>query len=94
MSARDGDGRLVWLEHAYDERCRELTALQDLHESVMATAHRLRDERDALLAALKGILAGRPELWGDSVVNGRLALKIDEEAVDAADAAIAKAEGR
>jgi hypothetical protein len=47
-----------------------------------------------LLAALKGILAARPELWGDQVVNGRTVLSIDASAADAADAAIAKAEGR
>jgi len=56
-------------------------------------AHLLAAAPD-LLAALKGILAARPELWGDSVVNGRTVLTIDEDAAFAADAAIAKAEGR
>lgn len=47
-----------------------------------------------LLAALKGILTARPELWGDQVVDGRTVLTIDADAADAADRAIAKAEGR
>jgi len=43
----------IWLEHAYDERCRELVAERDLNETILSEAHRIRDERDALLAALK-----------------------------------------
>jgi len=72
-----------WLEHAYDERCRELTALQELHESVVGTAHRLRDERDALLAACKEAL--------DHIDGNPVEV---HEAFAVLHAAIAHAEGR
>lgn len=47
-----------------------------------------------LLKALKAILAERPELWGDYVYGGVTDFPISEDALFAADEAIAKAEGR
>lgn len=46
----------------------------------------------AMRAALKSLLAELPELWGDRVHGGRIALALDEDAVQAALDAIAAAD--
>lgn len=46
-----------------------------------------------LLAACKAMLSRLPTLWGDNVHDSMISLDLDEEAVDSALAAIAKAEG-
>jgi hypothetical protein len=62
----------TWLEHAYDERCRELATAGQQTAAILDEAHRLRDERDALLAALQRIVAcdehdpdGLRDTWKD-----------------------------
>lgn len=46
----------------------------------------------AMRAALKSLLAELPELWGERVHGGRIALALDEDAVHAALSALAAAD--
>ena len=71
-----------------------LTGYEMTLESLREQLERAQELNAELLAALKALLAERPELWGDEVVNGITDFPIDEAALFAADAAIAKAEGQ
>ena len=93
----------TWLDHAYEERCRELEALRDLHESVVGTAHQLRDERDALLACCKELREAVAGALRVMVTQEGLAERFTAEMARIGirdgigvrvEAAIAKAEGR
>lgn len=74
-------------------------AIEIFSRAVIVSAIEDRDVRRAeaapeLLAALKMFLERLPECWGDEVRGGTLPLIVHEDAVYAAEAAIAKAEGR
>ena len=47
-------------------------------------------EKDALRAALRGLLEHLPELWGDLIRSGDIVLRISADAVDAAQALLGK----
>lgn len=71
----------------------EIAAKHFTPEEVEANARLIAAAPD-LLAALKAILEGRPELWGDDVHDGITDFPIEEAALFAADEAIKKAEGQ
>lgn len=81
----------------YADRARVKAMLCAQHETtvadLVAEVEALRSQRDDLLAALKAILAERPELWGDFVHDGVTDFPISEDALFAADEAIKKVVG-
>jgi hypothetical protein len=74
-------------EDCIEEMCRlrgMVESLQRGDKSELAHVERLTIYAEARNAAIKGLLAHLPELWGDSVVDGMLTLNVDADAIHAA----------